>query len=139
MPAYLNDLDIRLWLRDNDPEANTLLDELEFSNDELAAAKNRAVDRWNETPPTLPNSHYNTETFPYRYYYTMGVVSNLLTMAAHRYRRNELKYNIPGGSVADQSKHIEYDNAAARLAQEYGIWIARKKRELNIEEGWSTI
>lgn len=32
---FLTDLDVRIWLRDNDPEANVLLDDFEFSPEEI--------------------------------------------------------------------------------------------------------
>ena len=35
---YLTDLDVRIWLRDNDPDANVLLDSEEFDAEEIRTA-----------------------------------------------------------------------------------------------------
>jgi len=51
--GYLSDLDIRIWMRDNDPDANLLIDDYEFSPEEIRTATTLAVDYWNEQPPQL--------------------------------------------------------------------------------------
>ena len=76
------------------------------------------------------------DAFPYRSILLMGVASNLLSMAAHRYRRNSLAINAGGTSVNDQDKAREYDQAAMRLRDEYLMAIRKKKRELNVGLGW---
>ena len=136
-PSHITELDIRTWLRDRDPEANLLLDDYEFTPEEIRSAMNLAVDKFNETPPYLNQFHYNVTTFPYRSYFILGTAANLMYMAAHRFRRNSLNYTIPGGTVNDQEKYREYDNAGDRLMREYTEWITRAKRSLNMETGWS--
>ena len=84
--TYLTNLDVRIWLRDNDPDANFLLDDFEFSPEEIRTAMTLAVDKWNETPPYLRN--YDYDKFPYRFHLLQGTAGNLLFMAAHRFRRN---------------------------------------------------
>lgn len=134
--GYLTELDIRIFMRDNCPEANTLLDDYEFSSEEIRTAATLAVDLWNEIPPEI--RRYTVETFPYRYHLLMGAVANLLTMASFRYRRNDLTYQIPGGAVNDQDKWQSYDQMAAALGQQYKQWVQQKKIEMNIESGWGT-
>jgi hypothetical protein len=133
-PGFISEMDIRIWLRDTDPEANTLLLDLEFSPEEIRTAQTFAVDRWNETPPFV--ARYSVATFPWRWNLLRGTVANLLTIAGHRYRRNHLNYNVPGGAINDQDKAPAYDAAAAKLSAEYGQFIHDKKIELNIEGGW---
>lgn len=128
------DMEVRIYLRDNDPEANLLLDDFEFTPEEIRTAMNITVDRWNDTPPDIYRMDY--DEFPYRSILLMGVASNLLSMAAHRYRRNSLAINAGGTSVNDQDKAREYDQAAARLRDEYLHAIRTKKRELNANLGW---
>lgn len=131
---FLTDMDIRIWLRDNDPSANVLLDDFEFSAEELRTAQTLAVDYWNETPPAIQG--YNYDKFPYRYALLRGTAANLLFMAAHRYRRNELQYSAGGLQVNSEAKSQAYDQAGQRLWAEYTQWVRMKKRELNAALGW---
>ncbi len=132
--APMTDMEVRIYLRDTDPAANILLDDFEFSPEEIRTAMNLAMDRWNDTPPDIYRMDY--DRFPYRSILLMGVAANLLTMAAHRYRRNSLALNAGGNSVNDQNKAQEYDGAASRLSQEFMRAVRTKKRELNIGLGW---
>jgi hypothetical protein len=135
--TYLTDVDVRIWLRDNDPDANLLLDDFEFSTEEIRAAMTHTVDYWNETPPSVGSYDYNR--FPYRYALLRGTAANLLFMAAHRFRRNQLNYSAGGLTVDDQNKYQQYDSAGARLWEEYKVWVAQTKKSINAEQGWGTI
>ena len=134
--GFISDMDVRIWLRDNDPEANVLLDDYEFSTEEIRTAATLAVDYWNETLPNVKS--YELYDFPYRHALLQGTSAKLLQMAAHRYRRNDLQYQTGGGSVADQNKYQQYDAAGAQLWQEYIQWVAAKKRSINIGFGWGS-
>ena len=130
----MTDMEVRVYLRDKDPAANILLDDYEFTPEEIRTAMNMAADRWNDTPPDIYRMDY--DRFPYRSIFLLGVSSILLSMAAHRYRRNSLAINAGGTSVNDQDKAREYDAAAERLRAEFLQAIRTKKRELNSELGW---
>lgn len=132
--APMTDMEVRIFLRDKDPSANILLDDFEFTPEEIRTAMNITVDRWNDTPPDIYRMDY--DEFPYRSILLLGVASNLLAMAAHRYRRNSLAINAGGTSVNDQAKAGEYDQASMRLRDEYLRAIRTKKRELNANLGW---
>lgn len=138
-PGYLTDMDVRLFLRDKDPELNYLLDDYEFTPEELRTAMTLAVDKWNESPPVLTTHMYTTLSFPFRYHLLLGTAANLMYMAGMRYRRNSLTYNIPGGQVADQEKYQQYDAAGQRLSQEYTDWVKIMKRSINIECGFGIV
>ena len=135
--GFLTDVDVRIWLRDNDPEANLLLDDFEFSAEEIRTAMTLTVDYWNETPPWVGS--YDYDKFPYRYALLKGTAANLLFMGAHRFRRNQLSYNAGGLTVDDQNKYQQYDSAGARLWEEYKQWVAQAKRSINVDLGWGTI
>lgn len=128
------EMEVRIFLRDTDPEANLLIDDFEFSPEEIRTAMNLAMDRWNDTPPDIYRGDY--DEFPYRSILLLGVASNLLFMAARRYARNSLQINAGGTSVNDQDKSREYDQASARLREEFMQAIRTKKRELNSNLGW---
>lgn len=135
--GYLTDVDVRIWLRDNDPEANLLLDDFEFSSEEIRTAMTLTADYWNETPPSVGS--YDYDKFPYRFALLRGTAANLLFMGAHRFRRNQLNYNAGGLTVDDQNKYQQYDAAGARLWDEYKQWVAQTKKSINAEQGWGTI
>lgn len=132
--APMTDMEVRIFLRDADPAANILLDDFEFTAEEIRTAMNLAVDKWNDTPPDIYRMDY--DHFPYRSILLLGVASNLLYMAARRYARNSLQINAGGTSVNDQAKAGEYDQASERLRLEYLQAIRMKKRELNTGLGW---
>lgn len=135
--TYLTDVDVRVWLRDNDPDANLLLEDFEFETEEIRAAMTHTVDYWNETPPSVGS--YDYTRFPYRYALLRGTAANLLFMGAHRFRRNQLNYSAGGLTVDDQNKYQQYDSAGARLWEEYKAWVAQTKKSVNAEQGWGTI
>lgn len=132
--APMTDMEIRIFLRDADPEANILLEDFEFTPEEIRTAMNITVDKWNDTPPDIYRMDY--DEFPYRSILLLGVASNLLAMAAHRFRRNSIAINAGGTSISDQDKAQQYDAASARLRDEYLRAIRTKKRELNVGLGW---
>ena len=135
--AYLSEMDIRIWLRDTDPEANKLLDDWEFGQEEIRTAMTLAIDFWNEEPPHIPG--YHIANFPYRHALLKGTAANLLFIASNLYRRNRLQYRTAGGGVTDQDKAPTYDAAGDRLWQEYVSWVRRNKRSLNMQLGWGLI
>lgn len=132
--APMTDMEVRIFLRDKDPAANILLDDFEFTPEEIRTAMNLAVDKWNDTPPDIYRMDW--DHFPYRSILLLGAASNLLYMAARRYARNSIQINAGGTSVNDQAKAAEYDQASERLRQEYLQAIRMKKRELNTGLGW---
>jgi hypothetical protein len=134
---FLTDLDIRIWLRDNDPDANTLLDDYEFTPEELRTCQTLAADYWNEMPPYIGSMDYTRS--PFRFHMLMGTVANLLFAAAHRFRRNALQYTAGGLNVADQEKYTQYDAAGQRMWDMFKTWVAVNKRALNAERGYGII
>ena len=132
--APMTDMEVRIFLRDTDPDANILIDDLEFKPEEIRTAMNLAVDRWNDTPPDIYRCDY--DHFKYRSILLLGVAANLLFMAARRFSRNSMQINAGGTSVNDQAKAGEYDHASERLRQEFLQAIRMKKRELNAGQGW---
>lgn len=134
---YLTDVDVRIWLRDNDPDSNVLIDDFEWSSEEIRHAMTLAVDYYNETPPYV--GRYDYDKFPSRFHLLQGAAANLLFMAAHSYRRNHLNYSAGGVSVDDQNKYQQYDAAGDKLWRDYKDWVASSKKAANINAGWGTI
>ncbi len=134
--SFLVENDIRMWLRDNEPELNTLLDDYEFSPEEIRQAITYAQDYWNEQPPYIGNIDYDRN--PFRFHLLQGTVGNLLFMAANRYRRNHLQYQAGGLAVDDQNKSQLYEASAARIWEEFKQWVRMNKRTINASNGFAT-
>jgi hypothetical protein len=133
--GYITDMDIRIFLRDH-PLTNKLLGDFEYTPEELRMAMTLVVDKWNDTPPFIAN--FRIDTFPFRWAYVAGTTANLLTMAAHKFRRDNLTYQVSGGSVDDQNKAPIYDQAAAVVAAEFNDWMKRTKVAINLSQAWGS-
>jgi len=135
-PRPLDEVRIRMWMRDNDPEANLLLEDYEFSSEEIAEARQMAVDEWNEMlPPCAPHT---VESFPYRFNLLQATTANLLFIASHRFRRNQLNVQVGGGASDDQNKEGPYLAASDRLRQAWQSWAKMRKHSLNADLGWGS-
>lgn len=135
--TFLTDMDVRIWLRDNDPAANKLLDDYEFTPEEIRTAMTLTVDYWNDQPPYL--SSYDYDKFPFRSQLLTGTAANLLFMAAHKYRRDSLQYSAGGLTIQDQEKYQQYDTAGTALWEQYKNWVIWNKRSINAESGFATL
>jgi hypothetical protein len=126
--------DVRMALMDYSPEANTLLEELEFSDLQIIAAMKRPIREWNETPPDIGT--YNFNNFPYHEAWLKATCSYLLESAAHRYNRNTIPHNASGLTMDPNNKGNLYMSSALALRQEWKAWIMAKKTELNMLSCW---
>ena len=133
----ISEIDIRIFIRDNDPEQNVLIDDFEFTPEEIRTATTLAIDKWNDTPPEVVN--YSIDNFPWRYYFLMQTAANLLNIAGFRYQRNDLSYQVPGGAINDQNKALPYFSKATELSKEFNELMRLKKNEIQVSLGWATI
>ena len=122
--------EVRLFLMDQCPSDNFLLDDLEFADTEVMAAIRWPVDKWNETPPDV--QRFTQTTCPFRYHWMVGAASQLLRMASHSYARNSLDYAAGGVTVRDKSKSQEYQQMSKDLQAEFITWMGAKKVEINM-------
>ena len=130
--------EIRLWSRDTSPEVNDLLDEVEYSDNEIAAAIRRGVDLWNSTTPMLNQHTYTPTTFPWKFRsqwidVTIGFLKN---MAADWYERNHLQYQAGGVTIDDRNKWQSYRKDGQFRLQQYKDWLKDVKVQLNMMGGW---
>lgn len=129
--------EIRLHLRDTDPSESYLLDNLAFSDEEIAQALWLPVQYWNEIPP--PIGTYTTANFPFRYHWLMATAGYLFLTAAEQQRRNHLNYAAGGVQVNDQDKEPNYEQAAKRRLDEYKDFVRRKKAEINLNSAYGEL
>lgn len=128
--------EIRFHLRDRAAE-NDLLQAVEFDDAEILEAIRRPVMEFNETPP--PICHFNCNNFPYRYHWLNAIVAELLRVAAHHYVRNKMETVGSGLRVDDKNKNDDYLRMAGLYIEEWKIFIARKKAELNANLAYGTV
>jgi hypothetical protein len=132
--------EVRMAMRDLSGEDNFLLDDVEFTDSEIAWAMRRPVDQWNETPPALSGaSNYTPSNFPYRYQWLNAVKGELMLMAAISYRRNHLDYKAAGLSVDDKRKFTTYEQIGRGLLEDWRIWILTQKKSLNFQRSFSRV
>jgi hypothetical protein len=127
--------ELRLAIRDKCREDNFLLDNVEFSDTEIAWALRRPVDFWNEALPPLSN-RYTTSTFPFIYHWTDATIGELLVMAATHYERNRLRYTAAGLSIDDKDKAGYYAEQGLKYKGAYAAWVAETKRSINMNSAY---
>lgn len=136
-PVPLGIFSVRMALRDFSAEYNTLLEDLEYSDQEILFAMQRPVDEWNDTPPAI--TQYTLVTFPWREMHLKATCGYLLQTAAHHYSRNSMNYSAGGVSIQDKAKAQEYLIQAKDLLTEWRRNLKLKKRELNTELCYGTV
>jgi len=128
---------IHMMVRDTCPSANYLLDELEYSDTEIAMALRNPIDEWNEVPPSLGD--VTPRTFPYRNHHAKAAIGELLQMAGLWYLRNHLSYSTAGVAVNDRDKAAVYLQLAKEYKQKWTDFVQAKKVEINIAGGFARL
>lgn len=137
-PNTITVMDVRLALMDTSPEANQLIDDLEFSDMMILHAVQRCIDEWNETPPALAKT-YDATTFPYKEHLIKGAVGYLMQSIAYRYNRNRMQYSAAGFTLDTNDKGPVYVQLANAARAEWKMFVAAKKTEQNMAECFGTV
>lgn len=123
--------EIKLHLRDSDPNDNLWLGIEEFDLAEIAACIETPIAYFNEARPPL-NQQWNTSNFPWRYHWLSGIIACLYKLAAKHYARVHLPYQQQGGlMIDDKNKAQEYSAIANEAWNEYKDWVLRTKVGIN--------
>jgi hypothetical protein len=130
--------EIRLWLRDTCPSANTLLDDFEWQDFEIAAAIRRPIDWFNAEPPPL-NMDATVLDFPFRYPWMNFTIGELLRMAGHLLRRNRLRYSAGGTELDPEARATEYEQIGSQMIEESKTQLRDIKITINISGGFSSL
>lgn len=130
--------EIRLAIMDTSAQANTLLDDLQFSDMMIAQCVQRAVAEFNETPPSLAND-FTAASFPYRNALITGAVGYLMDMVMYRYTRNRMQHSNAGLAFDDSDKQQVYLSLAQRAKHEWKAFVMSKKTQLNMHECFSVM
>lgn len=129
--------DVRMWLRDFPPGLvpktgviNSLLDDVEFSDDDIGLGIRMAVDRYNATTPI---TRITEDQIP-RAIVMYGAVAHLLAGEAHRQRRNQATSSAEGVvPVGIDDKVGPYSQAAEALMAQFDVLAGRVKVQRNME------
>lgn len=132
-PDTITPMDVRMAIMDTSAEANELLDDLEFSDAMILHAVQRALNEFEETPPTLMQ-RFNATTFPWKEHLLKGAISYLLQSVAYRYMRNRMQYQAGGVHVDNNDKGGSYLQLAASARQEWKLFISAMKTSMNMDE-----
>lgn len=131
--------ELRLRLRDVCPEANEVLQDFEYTDDEIALAIRDPVDEFNATRP--PRTSYTTSTFPWqwRYQWARASLAVLMKMASRKYLRDHLPYDAGGVAVDSKNKFKEYNAFADELHGEWLNFIYEQKARMNAQRGYGRL
>jgi|694.fasta_scaffold00026_30 hypothetical protein len=126
--------EIRMALRDY-PESNTLLNDVEFSDNEIAFCITRPIDAWNSMSPDV--GQYDIHNFPWRRAHINATIGELMKIASYHYFRNQLPYSSGGLSVDDKNKGATYLQMAEQELAKFQMFCQEKKFEINIMGGFA--
>jgi len=129
--------DVRLSLRDSDPQLNELIDEYDFDLGEIAFAATRVVQFWNDQPPTIAAARFSTKTYPFREIWIEGIHLFLFELIEEYYRRNFFKVSAGGTVTDDKNKYREYNSAWKERYQRFKELVMHQKAQINLNRGWS--
>lgn len=135
--AYILPEDVRFFLMDRTASENFLLEDLEFTDDEINSAMVLAADKYNSTAPLV--NTYTSENFPYRFEMLLGASAILLRSKAVNMMRNNLNYQTSDGvAINDLDRRKEYFQLAQSFDEEFIARITKIKVSKNAEEcyGW---
>jgi hypothetical protein len=120
---------VRNKLKDRSPDDNSFLDDLEFSDSEIANAIFDAVEYWNTTTPNV--NVYSPTTFPFTEIWMYGTLYELYRTAYMNLTRNRLSTNAGGMTYDDKQRADAYAKLSEMYEQEFKKGVAAKKREIN--------
>ncbi len=130
--------EVRMDVADMCPDANYLIDSLEFTDAEILHCMRKAVDTFNETPPRV--LCYNGTNFPFRAAWLKATAAFLLKMISHRYMRNTLDYSAAGVSVRDQRYQADtYRRIADAEIEKFETWSQQIQVAKNMDLGYGNV
>lgn len=128
-PSIITENDIRLFMIDKTSDDNYLLNDVEFTPEEIAQAHTLIVAKYNSTLPLMSE----VTEIP-RYEAIIGTTAILMRMKAINFVRNRLDYqNRNGTAVQDKNKAPEYLAIARDMMMEFEQRVRALKTHQNIE------
>jgi len=131
--------DIRLSLRDGDPEMNELIDTYDFDLAEICWCAVRVIQFWNDQPPLIRIARFSTKNFPFREIWLKGIHLFLFELAEEHYRRNRLPYSAGGVNTDDKARAREYNQAWKERHASFRQMVMHQKAQINASQCWSSL
>ena len=125
--------EVRFALRDY-PELNSLLNDVEFPDNEIAYCISKPVEIWNSMLPDV--GQYDIHNFPWRQAHLGATIGELLKIAGRSYMRNQLAYASGGLSVDDKNKGPAYLQMADQELGQFMQFCQERKFEANVMGGF---
>lgn len=135
-PVAVSKDQVRMFLRDR-ADKNILLDEVQFSDDELNLATEMAVDAFNAV---TPQTSFSPSNFPNRYVLLIGTARFLMQSESFLQARNQATYQ--DGDIAPigiDDKAQLYAQLAQGLKAEWDDLVRGIKTQNNMEGAYNSL
>jgi hypothetical protein len=124
------------FLRDH-PSYNILLDDVQFSEEDIADALHFAVAQYNGLTPITA---YTADNFPNDYLLLIGVTAHLMRSESFLQVRNQLTYNDGDVSaIGVDDKFAAYNGLREALRAEWTEMGRAIKTQMNMEQGYGML
>ncbi len=142
-PAVVSEDEIRMWLRDyalghlTGGQGNLLLDDVQFTRDELTFAVKMAVSNFNAITP-ISGFVTDGSNFPNEYLLLLGTARFLMVSETFHQLRNQV--NVQDGDIAPSGiydKAQAYLGLAQALKAEWDLLTRQMKNQFNMESAYS--
>jgi hypothetical protein len=120
---------------------NDLLEETEYSADDILHAMVSPVRWFNEDEPELRQFRYTVADFPFYENWVHGTAAELLRRTVPHLVRNKLMAQHGGVAGDEKNRDRDYAQMSQQYIEEYRRWARSKKQGLNYrpDNGWGTI
>ncbi len=128
--------DVTQFLRDY-ADVNILLDNVQFTEDEINRAMELVLSRYNLLPPMTT---YTVDTFPNEWLFLIGVSSHLMHSEAFLQLRNQADYQ--DGDVQNpgiDNKFALYKQLSDSLAADWNNNAQKLKQQINMESCYDSL
>ncbi len=135
-PVVITRDQVRMFLRDR-ADRNILLDDVQFTDDELNFATEMATEAFNAV---TPQSAFTASSFPNKYILLIGTVRFLLNSESFLQIRNQASYQ--DGDVAPigvSDKMAAYAQLAQQLKAEWDELVRGMKTQANMESAYNQL
>lgn len=126
---------VRTYIRDAIPY-NRLLDELEFTDERIAQAKELALDFYNVMSPV---TGYTEDQFPSKALLLLGTLWHLFNGEAAMAARNEMSYQDGGLTIPIEERFQYYTALATAYQTQFNQAAQQLKIHQNLESAWGEV
>lgn len=124
--------DVTRFLRDY-PSYNVLLDDVQFDDDDIAAAIRFAISEFNAITPVSSYDLDKPDKFPNEWLLLLGTAAHLMSSEAFLQIRNQVTYEDGNVAVGVDDKWQAYTNLRNTLKQEWKSTAQKFKQQKNME------